>query len=87
MFKSHFFECICPRVRAALVETFNQLPAVDPTRYFTAVSLETGSAAILPSNFRPDLAIVSTAASAGTGANRGPGDCKVSWKWVANWRT
>lgn len=81
MFRSHSFKSTSPKIRTSLLTTFAQLPVREAEQTFIPVSLETGPAAILHGNFRPDLAIVKASVAPGTSINQCPGDMKVAWQW------
>ncbi|PYI09803.1 hypothetical protein BO78DRAFT_394685 [Aspergillus sclerotiicarbonarius CBS 121057] len=85
LFHLRFQEYIAPRVRRGLRETFGQ-DQNQQLAHLTPVTIDGGTSAIIRDLFKPDLAIRRTQDMLGAGANRAPGDLKVSWKWKSTWR-
>jgi len=57
---------------------------IPPNTALSVIVHDVGSAAVLPRSEMPDY---SSCTSLPPRASRLPGDCKVDWKWRANWRT
>lgn len=86
LFHARFVEYVSPRIRRALRSSFENLSGQGLTQHPTRITFDPGSPALLLDNSEPDMAFVKESDSVGTGANRCPGDLKVSWKWKSAWR-
>ncbi|KAK2810238.1 hypothetical protein FQN50_003208 [Emmonsiellopsis sp. PD_5] len=86
LFHIRFTDYIIPRMRRALRRGFEQLGPQLPALQLTPVVFDSGSAANLVLNFKPDMAFVAANSTVGEGKNRCPGDLKVSWKWKSEWQ-
>ena len=86
-FQIRFTELVLPRIRRALRAGFEQLGPELHARQLSAITFDGGSAAALIDQFKPDTAYIVVGGSYAHGANRGPGDLKVSWKWNTSMRS
>ncbi|PYI18514.1 hypothetical protein BO86DRAFT_389452 [Aspergillus japonicus CBS 114.51] len=69
------------RLRRGLRAGFDQLAPKLQIRQLSVITIDGGGSARIINQFRPDAAFIVVGASLTTGANRAPGDWKVSWKW------
>lgn len=90
-FHLRFADLVMRRVRRALRAGFEQLvPEVElEQRRLSVVTIDGGGAAEIIDQFRPDVAYIVVGPPGGNllpGANRAPGELKVSWKWRSSTR-
>ncbi|KAK9234130.1 hypothetical protein V1525DRAFT_79617 [Lipomyces kononenkoae] len=85
-FHFRFSDLVMTRVRRALRAGFEELAPELGTRRLSEVTLDGGGSANTIGQFKPDTAFILVGVSLTTGANRAPGDLKVSWKWHSSMR-